>query len=70
MRSRVHLAVPLPAKLSELTPDQLDVLQLALSGSQLEAVFNNCPLADVEIASALATLLDRGYLEITPHPEE
>jgi hypothetical protein len=70
MRSAVHLAAPLPGKLSELTHEQLDVLQVAMSSGQLETVFNNSPLEDVQIASALATLLDRGYLEITPPAEE
>ncbi len=70
MRSGIRLASPLRAKLRELSGEQLDVLQVAMGVSQLEAVFNNCPLDDVEIARALSTLLQRGYLEASPPAEE
>jgi pSer/pThr/pTyr-binding forkhead associated (FHA) protein len=70
MRSSIRLPSPLRARLRELTPDQLDVIQVAMSSTQLEAVFNNCPLADIDIAAALTVLLQSGYLEATPPPEE
>lgn len=70
MRSGVRVASPLRAKLSELSAEQLDVFQVALGQTQLEAVFNNCPLEDTDIASALAVLLRRGMLETTPPPED
>ena len=37
---------------------------------QLEAIFNNCALDDIEIASALAVLLQRGLIEASPPVEE
>jgi hypothetical protein len=69
MRSALRLASPLRARLRELSAEQLDVLQVALGVTQLEAVFNNCPLDDIEIAAALDVLIERGYLEATP-PDE
>jgi pSer/pThr/pTyr-binding forkhead associated (FHA) protein len=70
MRSSVRLATPLRAKLRELSGDQLDVLQVAMGVTQLEAIFNNCALDDIDVARALSTLVQRGYLDVTPPPEE
>jgi pSer/pThr/pTyr-binding forkhead associated (FHA) protein len=69
MRSTIQVPLPPRGKLRELSGDQLEVLQTAMGSTQLEAVFNNCALADVEIAAALVLLLQRGYLEAIP-PEE
>jgi pSer/pThr/pTyr-binding forkhead associated (FHA) protein len=68
MASRVAIARPLVAKLRDLTPEQLDVFQVALEQVQLEAVFNNCTLDDIQIAGALAVLIDQGYLKVSPPP--
>ncbi len=70
MLSRISLTRPLLAKLRDLSPEQLDVLQVALHQTQLEAVFNNCPLDDIAIANALATLINDGYLKVTPPTPE
>jgi pSer/pThr/pTyr-binding forkhead associated (FHA) protein len=71
MRSTVKMAAPMRGQLRELSAEQLDVLQTALTQTQLEAVFNNCPLGDVEIADALSVLIKRGFLETAPPaPEE
>lgn len=70
MRSTIRMPSPLRPKLRELTGEQLDVLQVAMTQPQLEAVFNNCALDDIEIASALNVLLARGYLEASPPEEE
>ena len=69
MLSRVALARPLAAPLRALTPDQLDVLQVALHQTQLEAIFNNCALDDIGIAKALGALIGGNYLKITPPPD-
>jgi hypothetical protein len=66
MLSRIALARPLTPKLRDLTPEQLDVLQIALHQTQLEAVFNNCTLDDIQVASALQALIEGGYLKVTP----
>jgi hypothetical protein len=69
MLSRVALARPLNAPLRALTAEQLDVLQVAMHQSQLEAVFNNCSMDDIGIAECLSTLIEGGYLKVTPPAE-
>jgi hypothetical protein len=69
MRSTIQVPMPFRNRLRDLSGDQLEVMQAAMGHTQLEAVFNNCALADVEIAAALVLLLQRGFLEVTP-PEE
>jgi pSer/pThr/pTyr-binding forkhead associated (FHA) protein len=66
MRSTLRVPSPLRPRLRELSGEQLDVLQAAMGQTQLEAVFNNCALTDVDIAGALKVLLQRGYIEVTP----
>jgi pSer/pThr/pTyr-binding forkhead associated (FHA) protein len=63
MRSLISVCKPLRGRLSELSAEQLDVFQAAMNQTQLEAVFNNCALDDVDIAAALSVLLQRGMLE-------
>ena len=53
MRSIVALPSRCARKLRELSAEQLDVFQVAMDQTQLEAVFNNCALDDIEIAAAL-----------------
>ncbi|MDD9943893.1 MAG: DUF4388 domain-containing protein [Myxococcales bacterium] len=65
MQSALSLPTPLTPKLRDLTAEQLDVFQVAMHQSQLEAVFNNCSLDDIEVAEALAALIDGGYLRVT-----
>jgi hypothetical protein len=65
MLSRIAVARPLTAKLRDLTPEQLDVFQVALYQSQIEAVFNNTALDDIQVANALSVLIDGGYLKVT-----
>jgi hypothetical protein len=65
MRARVRVQEPLRARLRDLTPDELEVFQAALNHRRLEAVFNNCGLDDIDIATALRGLIDRSYLEVT-----
>jgi pSer/pThr/pTyr-binding forkhead associated (FHA) protein len=69
MGSRIALARPLTAKLRDLAPEQLDVLQVSLEQTQLEAVFNNCALDDITIANSLARLVGEGYIKVSPPPE-
>jgi hypothetical protein len=66
MDSRISLARPLLAKLRDLTPEQLDVFQGAIDQPQIEAVFNNCACDDIQIANALAVLIEKGYYKVSP----
>ncbi len=62
MRARLSLVQPLEAKLRDLKPAQLDVLQYALNFSTVEAVLNNSPIDDIEMAQELMSLVKTGYL--------
>lgn len=64
MLSSISVPRPLAAKLSELTAEQLDVFQVAMHQTQLEAVFNNCVLDDITIAASIRTLIDGDYLDV------
>jgi pSer/pThr/pTyr-binding forkhead associated (FHA) protein len=66
LRSTHRIAVPLRAKLRDLTAEQLDVFQVAMQQPQLDAVLNNCPLDDITVANALAHLIEEGYLDVLP----
>jgi pSer/pThr/pTyr-binding forkhead associated (FHA) protein len=63
MRSVINVVKPLRGRLSELSAEQLDVFQAAMNQTTLEAVFNNSPLDDIDIAAALSVLFQRGMLE-------
>jgi pSer/pThr/pTyr-binding forkhead associated (FHA) protein len=70
MRSALRVPRPLAAALRALTAEQLDVFQVAMEQTQIEAVLNNSALDDVEIARALVVLIQRNYLETTPPADE
>jgi hypothetical protein len=70
MRSILSVPKTLRSRLRELSAEQLDVFQAAMAHGQLEAVFNNCALDDIDIAAALAVLLQRGLIEASPPPIE
>jgi hypothetical protein len=40
------------------------VLQCALNHGLVEAIFNNCPLPDLEIAPKLVKLIKTGFLRV------
>ncbi len=64
LRSTHRVSTPLRVKLSALSPEQLDVFQVAMQQPQLDAILNNCSLDDIPIARALAHLIEHGYLEV------
>lgn len=56
------LAVPMQPALRDLQPEELDVLQLIINWGTLQGLFDNATQDDVVIATAVASLLERGYL--------
>jgi len=62
LESSFLLNLPLDAKLRDLNPVQLDVLQAVLNSSSLEVVFDTVPSTDLEIAQAILLLIQRNYL--------
>ncbi len=63
MTAALSLKTPLEPKLRELSPGELDLLQVALNGSSLDAVFDAASGTDLETAKGIIALIQRGYLE-------
>jgi len=59
----LRLKLPLEPKLTELDPTELDLLQTVLNSSALEVVFDAVRGTDLETGQAIASLIQRGYLE-------
>jgi Domain of unknown function (DUF4388) len=62
-----QLAVPHPLepKLRDLSPEELDVFQVALGAETVRALFDESSHTDLTIAEKLKVLLDKGYLVAT-----
>jgi hypothetical protein len=60
---RMVLKLPLAPQLRDLTGDELDLLQAALSAENLEAFLDASTGPDLESAQALHSLMQRGYLK-------
>lgn len=56
------LSVPMQPALRDLSPEELDMLQLVLNWGTLQGVFDNASQDDVAIATGVTNLLERGYL--------
>jgi hypothetical protein len=56
---------PIEAKLRDLTPEQLDIFQIALGTPSMEAILNNSPLADdIETTKAVVHLIRNKYMVV------
>jgi pSer/pThr/pTyr-binding forkhead associated (FHA) protein len=53
---------PLEPKLRDLTPDELDLFQVAMAAESVRALFDESSLTDLAIAEKLKTLIEKGYL--------
>ncbi|HEY8947043.1 MAG TPA: DUF4388 domain-containing protein [Polyangiaceae bacterium] len=60
--ARLVLPLPLEAPLRDLSPAELDVLQLVLNSPSLEVAMDLAPSTDLETAQRIEALLKRGYL--------
>lgn len=56
------LSLPLAPKLRDLTPDELDVVQLAYNFGSFQGVLDHSDLDDVATAEVVANLLKKDYL--------
>src|SRR5262249_31299915 len=59
--ARLTLSVPLEPPLRDLTPEELDLLQLVLNSPTLEAVFDAVATTDLQTAKSIDGLLRRNY---------
>ena len=62
MDETLTISVPMQPLLRDLSPEELDVLQLVINWGTLQGVFDNASQDDVVIATNVAALLERGYL--------
>lgn len=60
--AKLTLVAPLTAPLRELSPAELDMLQLVLNNGTLRATLDRSPLGDAETAAAVRALIARDYL--------
>jgi pSer/pThr/pTyr-binding forkhead associated (FHA) protein len=60
--SAIGIAMPLTPRLRDLTPDEIDLLQLVHNYGVVQAVLDRAQGSDLEVAQKLAALLQRGYL--------
>jgi hypothetical protein len=58
----LRLVVPVPGKLSDLSPAELDVLQLVINNGRMKAVLDKALLTDHEVLTHLQKLLKAGLL--------
>jgi pSer/pThr/pTyr-binding forkhead associated (FHA) protein len=63
-RARLTLKVPLTEHLRALSPEELDLLEAALSAESIEAYLDAAPGPDLESAQALLGLMQRGFLRV------
>jgi pSer/pThr/pTyr-binding forkhead associated (FHA) protein len=64
MEAVVSVPVPLGPKLRDLKPDELDIIQLALGGNAVQTILDRTRQTDLETATALLSMLERGYLVV------
>jgi hypothetical protein len=62
--ARLLLPHPLDLPLRELSPLELDVLQLAYNHQHLATILNQSPATDLDTARAVLNLLEAGYLRV------
>jgi hypothetical protein len=62
--AKIVLAHPLPARLSSLTPAELEVLQSAIDAQTFGATLDASLLPDLDTSTLLLSLIERGYLAL------
>jgi hypothetical protein len=64
MHATVSLAMPMIPPLRDLTPEELDVLQLAYNYGHTETILDKSLATDLDTAQILVELLKSGYLRV------
>jgi hypothetical protein len=63
LQAEVFVAKPLAKPLRDASPDELDVIQLALNHETLVNMMNHSGKPDPEVAEVVVALLEKGYLK-------
>jgi hypothetical protein len=58
----IGIAMPLLAKLRDLSPEEIDLVQLVHNYGVVQAVLDRASSSDADTAQKLASLIERGYL--------
>ncbi len=58
------IELPLEPKLRDLSPEQLDIFQIALGEPSMEAILNKSPLDDIETTKCVIHLVQNKYLTL------
>ncbi|HYY51648.1 MAG TPA: DUF4388 domain-containing protein, partial [Myxococcales bacterium] len=58
----IGMTMPLSPRLRELSPDELDLLQLVHNYGVVQAVLDRASGSDLEVARKIVALMQRGYL--------
>jgi hypothetical protein len=58
------LAVPMSPALRDLTPDELDVLQLVINWGTMQCALDHSPVDDLTVCSAVLNLMQRDYIRL------
>jgi hypothetical protein len=58
------ITMPLAARLRELSPDELDLVQLVHDYGVVQAVLDRASGSDLDVSRKLASLIQRGYLRL------
>jgi hypothetical protein len=57
----LEVVVPVAKPLRDLSPSELDVFQVVLGGATFNALLDASALTDLEVATAVSALLEKGY---------
>ena len=61
-----RIDLPLKPKLRDLSPEQLDIFQIALVNPSMESILNASEMDDIETTKAVVHLIRNGYLVVEP----
>ncbi len=64
LKAEVSVPTPLGPRLRDLAPDHLDIIQIALGGATVQAILDQSRQTDLDTATAMLSLLERGYLVV------
>jgi hypothetical protein len=62
LQSLISVASPMAKPLRDASPEELDVIQLALDHDTLVDLMNHAGRPDPEVAEVVVSLLEKGYL--------
>jgi hypothetical protein len=66
--AKLSIANPIGTPLRNLTPEQLDLLQLALTANQVSTILDKSPTTDLDTYTALLVLIKGGVLSVQEPP--